>query len=58
MASILGRQRLALQFPVPTRIFLRSASNDNAPSLMVAMMAPPVMLRQIHTFLKLLINFL
>ena len=51
------RQRLALQLPVPTRIVLRKASNDKAPSFIAFKIVPPLMLRQIQIFLKLLINF-
>jgi len=52
-----ARQRLALQLPVPTRIVLRRASNDKAPPSIALKIVPPLMLRQIQTFLKLLIIF-
>ncbi|SVD90873.1 uncharacterized protein METZ01_LOCUS443727, partial [marine metagenome] len=57
ISSILARHRLALQLPVPTRIFRLRASNDKAPSAIAAKIVPPLMLRQMHTFLKLLIIF-
>ena len=53
---MLGRHLLALQFPVPTPIFFLSASKVNEPSLIAAIIVPALMLRQIHTFLKLSIN--
>jgi len=53
----LARQRLALQLPVPTRIVLRRASNDKAPLDIAVKIVPPFMLRQMQTFLKLLIIF-
>ena len=46
------RQRLALQLPVPTRIVLRKASNDKAPSSIAFKIVPPLILRQIQIFLK------
>ena len=56
-SSILGRHRLALQFPVPTPIFFLNASKLKEPSFIAAMIVPALILRQIHTFLKLSIKF-
>lgn len=55
-SSIFARHLLALQFPVPTPIFLLSASKVKQPSCIAAMMVPALMLRQRHTFLKLSIK--
>lgn len=56
-SSILARHLFALQFPVPTPIFFLSASKVKEPSFIAAIIVPALILRQIHTFLKLSIKF-
>jgi len=56
IASIFARQRLALQFPVPTPIERLKAAKDKLPSLMAFMIVILLTLRQMQTFLKFSIN--